>query len=100
MSSSHPNGATIGIDFGTSFCRVASLEKGALRIHPNEDGNRSTPVHLTYNDDGAVMLGEIVKRYYEQSINPTVFGIKRLLLKEPVQHSDNHPFSCCINVVR
>ncbi len=93
MSSPHQKDAAVGIDFGTSFCRVASLEKGALRIHPNEDGNRSTPVYLTTNESGAAMLGEIVKRYYEQSINPTVFGIKRLLLKELVQHSDNHPFS-------
>ncbi len=93
MSSQHQNGAAIGIDFGTSFCRVASLERGALRVHPNVEGNRSTPVYLAFKEDGAAMLGDSVEKNSDELTNPTLCGIKRLLLKEPLQHSDNHPFS-------
>ncbi len=89
---SHPaeNDTAIGIDFGTTFCRAATLDKG-IQLLQNDEYERRTAVYLTFNDkDGTAKFGNFVERYFEESVNQTLFGIKHLLHDGPAQPTGNY----------
>ncbi len=92
MSHTMENGVAIGIDFGTTFCRAAILDKG-IQLLQNDEQERGTPVYLTFNEDGSAKLGDFVKKYFEQSVSQTLFGITHFMHKEPDQPSNYHSSS-------
>ncbi len=70
-------GKIIGIDLGTTNSCVAVMEGKEPRVIENEEGTRTTPSVVGFDDKGEVLVGQIAKR---QSItNPvnTVYSIKR-----------------------
>jgi molecular chaperone DnaK len=70
-------GKIIGIDLGTTNSCVAVMEGKEPKVIENEEGTRTTPSVVGFDEKGEVLVGQIAKR---QSItNPvnTVYSIKR-----------------------
>jgi molecular chaperone DnaK len=76
-------GKIIGIDLGTTNSVVAVMETGPNggepRILTNEEGGRTTPSVVAFNDKGEVLVGQVARR--QAVVNPerTIFSVKRLI---------------------
>ena len=72
-------GKIIGIDLGTTNSVVAVMEGGQPKVIANQEGNRTTPSVVAWNDKGEVLVGQIALR--QAVVNPenTVFSAKRLI---------------------
>ncbi|KAM5536541.1 hypothetical protein V8D89_009818 [Ganoderma adspersum] len=91
------SGRAIGIDLGTTNCRVAVWHKDRVEIIPNDQGNPSTPSYVAFTDTDC-LIGDIAKT--QAALNPrnTVFNVKRLIgrpFSDPGVQSDiaHFPFS-------
>jgi molecular chaperone DnaK len=69
----------IGIDLGTTNSCVAVLEGGEPTVIHNQEGGRTTPSMVSWNQDGDVVVGAASKRQMVTNPQRTVFGAKRLL---------------------
>ncbi len=76
MTTKTINGATIGIDLGTTFSAVAILEGGKPVIIPNSEGNRTTPSVLNIKDD-EVVVGQVARNQAITDPHNTIRSIKR-----------------------
>ncbi|KAI9079994.1 hypothetical protein K1719_038059 [Acacia pycnantha] len=74
---SNNNGKTIGIDFGTTYCRVAVWQNNRVII-PNEQGQISTPSYAAFNDI-EILIGDDAKNQAFANPENSVFDIKRLI---------------------
>ncbi len=70
------NGATIGIDLGTTFSAVAVLEGGKAVIIPNAEGQRTTP-SIVHVKDTEVVVGQVARNQTVVDPLHTVRSIKR-----------------------
>ena len=72
-------GKIIGIDLGTTNSVVAIMEGGEPKVIANQEGARTTPSVVAFNDSGEVLVGQIARR--QAVVNPerTVFSVKRLI---------------------
>jgi len=52
----------IGIDLGTTNSVVAVMEAGEAKVIQNEEGGRTTPSVVAFDNKGAVLVGQIAKR--------------------------------------
>ena len=68
----------IGIDLGTTNSCVAVVESGQPKVIVNEEGNRTTPSVVAFND-GEVLVGVTARR--QAVVNPakTVYSVKRFI---------------------
>ncbi|BAT87250.1 hypothetical protein VIGAN_05059900, partial [Vigna angularis var. angularis] len=68
----------IGIDLGTTYSCVAVWQHNRVEVIPNDQGNRTTPSYVAFNDTQR-LLGDAAMN--QRCMNPqnTVFDTKRLI---------------------
>ncbi|MBN1273594.1 MAG: molecular chaperone DnaK [Candidatus Aminicenantes bacterium] len=69
----------IGIDLGTTNSVVAVTEGEKPVIIPNEEGGRTTPSVVAYNEKGERLVGQVAKRQRITNPENTVYSIKRFM---------------------
>src|SRR5204863_6890178 len=72
-------GRVIGIDLGSTDSCVAVLEDGEPTVIHNQEGGRTTPSMVSWNQDGDVVVGAASQRQMVTNPQRTVFGAKRLI---------------------
>lgn len=71
----------IGIDLGTTNSCVAVLEGTEAVVIHNQEGGRTTPSMVSWNEDKEVVVGAPSKRQMVTNPTRTIFGAKRLIGK-------------------
>ncbi|MCD6498099.1 MAG: molecular chaperone DnaK [Deltaproteobacteria bacterium] len=72
-------GKIIGIDLGTTNSVVAVMEGKDPKIIANEEGTRTTPSVVAFDDKGEVLVGQIARRQAITNPENTIFSIKRFM---------------------
>jgi len=72
-------GKIIGIDLGTTNSCVSIMERGDPVVIANQEGSRTTPSIVAFNDKGERMVGQIAKRQAITNPDNTIFAVKRLI---------------------
>jgi molecular chaperone DnaK len=67
----------IGIDLGTTFSAIATMEGGKPKIIPNAEGQRTTPSVIAISKEGERVVGTLAKRQAISNPERTVRSIKR-----------------------
>ena len=70
---------TIGIDLGTTNSVVAVTEGDKPIIIENEEGGRTTPSVVAFNEKGERLVGQVAKRQRITNPENTVYSIKRFM---------------------
>ncbi len=70
---------TIGIDLGTTNSVVAVVEGDKPIIVPNEEGGRTTPSVIAFNEKGERLVGQVAKRQRITNPENTIYSIKRFM---------------------
>jgi len=84
-------GRTVGIDLGTTFSLVATMEGGEPVIITNREGERLTPSVVAMDKKGERLVGLLAKRQAVTNPENTIFSIKRLIgrkFKDPEVQND------------
>lgn len=69
----------IGIDLGTTYSAVATVEGGTPKILENAEGNRTTPSVVAISKTGERLVGLLAKRQAVTNPANTIFSVKRLI---------------------
>ncbi len=69
----------LGIDLGTTFSAIATMEGGNPKIIENKEGNRTTPSVVAVNKKGERLVGVVARRQAITNSENTIFSIKRLM---------------------
>jgi molecular chaperone DnaK len=72
-------GKIIGIDLGTTNSVVAIMEGRDPKVIVNEEGSRTTPSVVAWDDKGEILVGQIAKRQAVTNPENTVFSAKRFI---------------------
>lgn len=72
-------GKIIGIDLGTTNSVVAVFEGKDPVIIANEEGARTTPSVVAWDDNGENLVGQVARRQAVTNPKKTVFSAKRLM---------------------
>jgi len=72
-------GKIIGIDLGTTNSVVAIMEGRKPKVILNEEGARTTPSVVAWDEMGAVLVGEVAKRQATTNAGNTIFAAKRFI---------------------
>ena len=72
-------GKIIGIDLGTTNSVVAIMEGREPKVIVNEEGSRTTPSVVAWDEKGEVLTGQIAKRQAVTNPENTIFSAKRFI---------------------
>ncbi len=81
----------VGIDLGTSFSAIATMQGGDPVIIPTSEGERLLPSVVAVSKTGERLVGWLAKRQAVTNPENTIFSIKRLMgrkFKDPVVQAD------------
>ena len=87
-------GKIIGIDLGTTNSCVAVLE-GEPKVITNEEGERTTPSVVAFDDKGEVVVGQFARRQATMNYENTIFSAKRFIgmkYAERAEEAKHMPF--------
>jgi len=74
-------GVAVGIDLGTSNCRVAvwdSWKKDKIIIIPNDQGNLKTSNYVAFSEEDPI-VGDAAESQSARNFKNTVFEVKRII---------------------
>lgn len=69
----------IGIDLGTTFSAMATIEAGEAKIIESKEGTRTTPSIVAINKKGERLVGVLAQRQVITNSENTIHGTKRLI---------------------
>lgn len=69
----------LGIDLGTTYSCVATMDDGSPRVLEQKGGYRTLPSVVAFNPDGSAMVGHIAKRQAVTNPENTIFAVKRII---------------------
>lgn len=72
-------GKIIGIDLGTTNSCVAVMEGKEPKVIVNEEGARTTPSVVAWDDKGDILVGQIAKRQAVTNPENTIYSSKRFI---------------------
>ncbi|MGX7582549.1 molecular chaperone DnaK [Candidatus Vidania fulgoroideorum] len=84
----------IGIDLGTTNSCVAYMEGNQPRVIENQEGYRTTPSVVSYNQNGEILVGITAKRQMVGNPKNTLYAIKRLIGKKysEIKNKNKYPY--------
>ena len=88
-------GKIIGIDLGTTNSVVAIMEGKEPKVIINEEGERTTPSVVGFDEAGEVLVGQIAKRQAITNPENTVYSSKRFVgrrFEEVTEESKRVPY--------
>lgn len=72
-------GHVVGIDLGTTYSCIASLEDGSPRVIPNLEGLSTTPSVVSFTSTGERLIGNLALRQSVTNPENTIYAVKRLI---------------------
>jgi molecular chaperone DnaK len=73
------SGPVIGIDVGTTWCRVGVTRNGESKLVQEGPRSAAIPAFIGVSPQGRILVGQPAQRQLASAPENTVFGIKRLL---------------------
>ena len=70
---------TVGIDLGTTYSVIATMEAGQPTVIPNAEGERTTPSVVGFTADGQRLVGQVARRQAVMNPENTIFSAKRFI---------------------
>ena len=72
-------GRAVGIDLGTTFSLIATMQGGEPVIIPTAEGERQLPSVVAMSKTGERLVGWLAKRQAITNPENTIYSIKRLI---------------------
>jgi len=81
----------LGIDLGTTFSAMATIEGGQPKIIENAEGERTTPSVAAFSKTGERLTGTLARRQAITNPKNTIYSVKRLIgrkFSDPIVQKD------------